>query len=98
MSSVSEKIEVTYMNYCGNTLRAAGLNPSPEQYEAWRDEARELIADIERAAAARALTTLANELDEMAIQADAGFGYDPKVNAEALRARAAEIREKGESE
>lgn len=46
--------------------------------------------------AAKALSDIAEELTQIAIHADAGFGYDPKVNAEQLRARAAEYRKEEE--
>lgn len=68
----------------------------------WRDHSFEAEFDAWLAAhdaevAARALSDIAEELTQIAIQADAGFGYDPKVNAETLRARAAEHRKEVES-
>lgn len=54
---------------------------------------RRWLAEVERAAAEKALVKVACELDEIAIQSDAGFGYNPKIDAEGLRARAEAYRQ-----
>ena len=73
-----------------------GDDPEPHMVRAREIQSAEwdrMIEQVKREAAAEALIKVACELEEIAIQADAGFGYNPKIDAKGLRARAEAYRQ-----